>query len=126
MTSLETRENMTMSAKRNRREGKLAAAAALALIALVSGCNVGPKYHPPTAPTSTAPAFKESTVNFQDQDGWKVASPQEAAIRGNWWEIFNEPELNTLEEQLNANNQSIQVSYQNYMAARATIDEARA
>jgi NodT family efflux transporter outer membrane factor (OMF) lipoprotein len=126
MTLLETRENMTMSAKRNRREGKLAAAAALALIALVSGCNVGPKYHPPTAPTSTAPAFKESTVNFQDQDGWKVASPQEAAIRGNWWEIFNEPELNTLEEQLNANNQSIQVSYQNYMAARATIDEARA
>jgi NodT family efflux transporter outer membrane factor (OMF) lipoprotein len=125
MTSLETRENMTMSAKRNRREGKLAAAAALALVALVSGCNVGPKYHAPAAPTSTAPAFKESSVNFQDQDGWKVASPQEAAIRGNWWEIFNETELNTLEEQLNANNQSIQVSYQNYMAARATIAEAR-
>jgi NodT family efflux transporter outer membrane factor (OMF) lipoprotein len=114
-----------MFAERNRRKGKLAAAAALALIALVSGCNVGPHYHPPTAPTSTAPAYKESTVNFKDQDGWKVASPQEAAIRGNWWEIFNEPELNTLEEQLNANNQNIQVAYQNYMAARAVIAEAR-
>ncbi len=116
---------MIMSAERNRREGKLAAAAALALVALVSGCNVGPRYHPPTAPTSTAPAYKESSVNFKDQDGWKVASPQEAAIRGNWWEIFNEAELNTLEDQLNANNQSIQVAYQNYMAARALIAEAR-
>ena len=125
MSSLETRENMNMFAERNRREGRLAAAAALALVALVSGCNVGPKYHPPVAPTSTAPAFKESTVNFKDEDGWKVANPQEAAIRGNWWELFNEPELNTLEEQLNTNNQSIQVSYQNYLAAQAVIAEAR-
>lgn len=109
-----------------RREGKLAAAVVLAAAALVSGCRVGPAYHVPASPTTTAPNYKESTVNFHDQDGWKVASPQEAAIRGNWWEIFNEPELNALEEQLNANNQNIQVSYQNYMAARALIAEARA
>ncbi len=108
-----------------RREGKLAAAVVLASAALVSGCRVGPAYHAPTPPAVTAPNYKESTVNFHDQDGWKVASPQEAAIRGNWWEIFNEPELNTLEEQLNANNQSVQLAYQNYMAARATIAEAR-
>ena len=114
-----------MSAEGNRREGKLGAAAALVLLVLVSGCNVGPKYHAPTAPAVTATSYKESTVNFKDQDGWKVASPQEAAIRGNWWEIFNEPELNALEEQLNANNQSIQVAYQNYMASRALIAEAR-
>ncbi|HEX8812718.1 MAG TPA: TolC family protein, partial [Terracidiphilus sp.] len=116
---------MSMLAVRSRREKILAGAAALALVVLVSGCNVGPKYHPPTAPAVTASNFKESTVNFKDQDGWKVASPQEATIRGNWWEMFNEPELNALEEQLNTNNQNIQVSYQNYMAARALIAEAR-
>ncbi len=40
-------------------------------------------------------------------------------IRGNWWEVFNEPELNTLEEQLNINNQNLKEYFQNYMAARA-------
>ncbi|MGB8096079.1 MAG: hypothetical protein WCF17_02915, partial [Terracidiphilus sp.] len=74
---------------------------ALSGLLALAGCNVGPKYHAPTPPQVTAPNYKESTVNFQDQPGWKVASPQEAMIRGNWWEIFHEPELNALEEQLN-------------------------
>jgi NodT family efflux transporter outer membrane factor (OMF) lipoprotein len=95
------------------------------LLALVAGCHVGPPYHPPAPPAVTAPNYKESTVNFQDQPGWKVASPQDAMIRGKWWEIFNEPELNTLEEQLNINNQNLKQYFQNYMAARAEIAEAR-
>ena len=101
-------------------------AGALGLLAFVAGCNIGPRYHAPTAPAVTAPNFKESTVNFQDTDGWKVANPQDAMIRGNWWEIFKEPELNNLEEQLNVNNQNIKISFQNYMAARAVVAEARA
>ena len=95
--------------------------AAFALSVLFSGCRVGPPYHAPSAPAATAPNYKESTVNFKDADGWKVASPRDAMLRGKWWEIFNEPELNTLEEQLNINNQNIKVSFENYMAARATI-----
>ena len=94
-------------------------------IVLLSGCNVGPHYHAPAPPQVTAPNYKESTVNFQDQPGWKVASPQDAMIRGNWWEIFNEPELNALEDQLNINNQNIKVSFENFMSARAVIAEAR-
>jgi NodT family efflux transporter outer membrane factor (OMF) lipoprotein len=101
-------------------------AAALGTLALVSGCHVGPPYHPPAPPAVTAPNYKESTVNFQDQEGWKVASPQDAMIRGNWWEIFNEPELNALEEQLNVNNENLKQSFQNLMAARAEVAEARA
>jgi len=103
-----------------------AAASALALLALLSGCRVGPHYHPPAPPAVSAPNYKESTVNFQDADGWKVASPQDAMLRGNWWEIFNEPELNALEDQLNIDNQNIKEYFQNYMAARAVIAEARA
>ena len=99
---------------------------ALALCALMSGCRVGPRYHAPTPPAVTASNYKESTVNFSDTGGWKVASPQDAMIRGNWWEVFHEPELNTLEEQLNVNNQNIKVSFQNFMAARAMVAEARA
>jgi NodT family efflux transporter outer membrane factor (OMF) lipoprotein len=98
----------------------------MVLISLMSGCRVGPPYHAPVPPAVSAPNYKESPINFQDADGWKVASPQEAMIRGNWWEIFNEPELNDLENQLNINNQNIKVSFQNFMEARALIAEARA
>jgi NodT family efflux transporter outer membrane factor (OMF) lipoprotein len=86
---------------------------------------VGPHYHAPTPTAVTAPNYKESTVNFQDTGGWKVASPQDAMLRGNWWEVFNDPELNALEEQLNINNENLKEYFQNYMAARATIAEAR-
>jgi NodT family efflux transporter outer membrane factor (OMF) lipoprotein len=90
------------------------------------GCTLGPKYHRPTTPAPAAPNYKESTVNFQDAPGWKVASPQEAMLRGKWWEIFNDPELNALEEQVNINNQNIKEFFENLMVARAEIREARA
>ncbi len=101
------------------------AAGALGLLALLGGCRVGPPYHAPAPPEVAAPNYKESTVNFHDAEGWKVASPQDAMIRGNWWEVFNEPELNALEEQLNINNQNLKEYFQNYMAARAVIAQAR-
>jgi NodT family efflux transporter outer membrane factor (OMF) lipoprotein len=103
-----------------------AALGTLGCLVLLAGCHVGPAYHPPAPPAIAAPNYKESTVNFQDADGWKVASPQDAMLRGNWWEVFHEPELNALEDQLNINNENIKEYFQNYMAARAEIAEARA
>jgi NodT family efflux transporter outer membrane factor (OMF) lipoprotein len=96
------------------------------LAVTLAGCNVGPKYHAPAPPQITAGNYKESTVNFQDADGWKVANPSDAMIRGKWWEVFHEPELNTLEEQLNISNESIKQSFQQFMEARALVAEARA
>ena len=95
------------------------------VLCFIAGCTVGPKYHTPAPPQVTAANYKESTVNFQDQNGWKVASPQDAMLRGNWWEVFHEPELNALEDQLNINNQNIKQYFQQYMEARAVIAEAR-
>jgi NodT family efflux transporter outer membrane factor (OMF) lipoprotein len=103
----------------------LLSAGALGFAALLAGCRVGPKYHPPAPPAAVAPNYKESSVNFHDQPGWKVASPQEAMIRGNWWEIYHEPELNALEDQLNINNQNIRIYFENFMAARSLIAQAR-
>jgi NodT family efflux transporter outer membrane factor (OMF) lipoprotein len=91
--------------------------------ALLAGCNVGPKYLPPAM---TAPAaFKESPAQFKEADGWTVAQPQDAALRGKWWEIYNEPELNALEAQLNIDNQNIRQAFENFMEARALVREAR-
>ena len=96
------------------------------LCALLTACTPGPKYHAPAPPPLAAKSYKESTVNFQDADGWKVASPQDGMLRGKWWEIFHDPELNGYEEQLEINNQNIKEYFENLMAARAMIREARA
>jgi NodT family efflux transporter outer membrane factor (OMF) lipoprotein len=101
----------------------LCAVNAAVLCSLLAGCNVGPKYIPPAA---TAPAaFKESPSQFKESNGWTVAQPQDATLRGKWWEIYNEPELNALEEELNIDNQNIQQAFENFMEARALVREAR-
>jgi NodT family efflux transporter outer membrane factor (OMF) lipoprotein len=98
--------------------------AVAALCLVISACTVGPKYHPPAIATPATPNYKESPLNFQDANGWKVAQPQDAMLRGNWWEIFHEPELNEYEGKLNINNQNIKQYFENYMAARAQIRQA--
>ena len=118
------REMMTML-EQTKRTSIAVTTGAFALLALLSGCRVGPPYHAPAPPTIAAANYKESTVNFHDAEGWKVASPQDAMIRGNWWEVFHEPELNALEEQLNVNNQNIKADFENFMEARTLIAEAR-
>jgi NodT family efflux transporter outer membrane factor (OMF) lipoprotein len=95
------------------------------LLLTLSACVVGPKYHPPATPPP-APAYKESPTQFQDNGPWTVAQPADAKLRGKWWEMFNDPELNALEEELNINNQNIKVYFENFMEARAIVREARA
>jgi NodT family efflux transporter outer membrane factor (OMF) lipoprotein len=108
-----------------RRQITLAAAIA-ATFTLVAGC-VGPAYVKPKVDTPTA--FKESSpAAYQGADpgAWQPAQPQDAALKGKWWEVFGEPELNGLEDQLNINNQNIAQFFQNFMAARAQVGIARA
>jgi NodT family efflux transporter outer membrane factor (OMF) lipoprotein len=98
--------------------------ASLVAVAFLSGCTVGPKYHPPMVETPAA--YKEVTPqNAAEIDNWKTAQPSDAAIRGNWWELFGDPELNALEDQVNVSNQSIASAEASFMAARATVKEAR-
>ncbi len=96
------------------------------LLCALPACLLGPKYHPPKPSTPAAPNYKESTANFQNAEGWKVANPQEPMLHGKWWEIFNDPELNALEEQVEVNNQNIKEYFENLMEARAIIREAHA
>lgn len=88
----------------------------VAAFALLAGCTVGPKYNKP--PVTTPPAFKES-------EGWKVAQPSDSAIKGKWWEIFNDAELNSLEEKVSVDNQNIASAAAAYFAARDQVKEAR-
>ncbi len=98
------------------------------LLAL-AGCMIGPKYHAPSAvapPAQTPAAYKELTpADFKNTDGWKVAEPKDDALRGKWWEIFNDPELNALEEKVSVSNQNIAAAAASFFAARALVKEAR-
>jgi NodT family efflux transporter outer membrane factor (OMF) lipoprotein len=88
-----------------------------AALALSAACAVGPRYQRPTAPG--APAFKEL-------EGWTLAQPQDGVLRGKWWEIFGDAELNALEDKLDINNQNIAQAFESYMAARALVRTSRA
>jgi NodT family efflux transporter outer membrane factor (OMF) lipoprotein len=98
-------------------------AAPLMLLAL-SGCMVGPTYKTP--PAALAPAFKESPpASFTAQDGWKAGVPNDAQLKGDWWTMFGDQQLNELEAQVNGANQSIKSAEANFRAARAQIGVAK-
>ena len=91
----------------------------LGLAALATGCMVGPNYNRP--PVTTPGAFKEGPPA-----DWKMAQPRDAADRGKWWELFGDPQLNALEEQVAVSNQSVAQAEAQYRAARAAAWQARA
>jgi NodT family efflux transporter outer membrane factor (OMF) lipoprotein len=98
------------------------------LLVALAGCLIGPRYNVP-APTEAGiegvPAgYKENPANFKGGGGWKVAQPSDAMLRGQWWRIFRDPELNALEDSLEINNQNIKEYFQNFMEARALVGEA--
>ncbi len=98
---------------------------ALLLVLLLAGCTVGPRYIKPTLPTT--PAYKEEAPDsFKESDQWQPARPGDQTSRGNWWEIFGDPELNKLEEQIAGSNQSLKVAEARFRGARAAIRFNRA
>jgi NodT family efflux transporter outer membrane factor (OMF) lipoprotein len=102
--------------------------AGLALAAgLLGGCRVvGPNYSKPPA-AGLAPEFKEQGPStFKQSDGWKAAQPSDQTLRGKWWESFDDPQLNALEEQIDPANQTLKAADANFRAARAAIGLYRA
>jgi NodT family efflux transporter outer membrane factor (OMF) lipoprotein len=98
---------------------------ALLLVLLLAGCTVGPKYVRPAVPTT--PAYKEEAPgSFKESDQWQPARPGDQTSRGNWWEIFGDPELNQLEEQIAGSNQNLKVAEAHFREARAAIRFNRA
>jgi NodT family efflux transporter outer membrane factor (OMF) lipoprotein len=101
---------------------------ALGLPALfLSACAVGPNYTRPAA--IIAPAYKEAPPEaFKEAQaaGLQPANPSDAFLKGKWWEIYKDPVLNGLEDQVNINNQNVLVAEANYRQARAAVRVARA
>ncbi|HYM34045.1 MAG TPA: efflux transporter outer membrane subunit [Steroidobacteraceae bacterium] len=85
--------------------------------AFIAGCAVGPNYKRPVV--EVPPKFKEA-------GDWKPAEPKDTAIPTTWWDSFNDPTLNELENQVEVSNQNLRVSEAQYRQARAQVGSARA
>jgi len=83
---------------------------------LLAGCSIGPKY---VRPTAQIPAI------YKEAKDWKKAHPQDEMIRGEWWKIFNNPQLDALENQVNISNQNIAVAEAQYAQAYALVQAAK-
>src|ERR1700693_3351530 len=83
---------------------------------LLGGCTVGPNYVRPKA---------EVPTDFKENKDWKVAQPSAEAIKGKWWEIYQDPQLNALEEKVDVSNQSLKAAEAQFLQARAAVRVSR-
>src|SRR5579863_6660031 len=90
----------------------------------LSACAVGPKYQRPTAPVPAA--YKEAPpANAQEASDWKPSQPSDSAAKGKWWEVYHDPALNALEDQVSVSNQNILAAEAQYREARDAVRIAR-
>jgi NodT family efflux transporter outer membrane factor (OMF) lipoprotein len=82
---------------------------------LCTACAIGPKYQRPVAQVPAT--LKEMAGN----DQWKMATPSDGLLKGKWWEIFGDPELNTLEELVNLQNRNVKQAEAQFREARALV-----
>ncbi len=94
----------------------LAAISSAAMLCF-SGCTVGPNYVRPTAEVPTA--YKEIPPD------WKQAQPCDAIAKGKWWEVYQDAQLNSLEEQIDVSNQSLKAEQEQFAQARAALKITR-
>ncbi|HUW50473.1 MAG TPA: efflux transporter outer membrane subunit [Sulfuricella sp.] len=83
----------------------------------LAGCAVGPDYQRPAI---------EIPAAYKESNGWKVAEPRDHAVRGKWWEIYGDPLLNALAQQVEISNQNVRAAEAQYRQALALLGGARA
>ncbi len=102
-------------------------AALLCLAPLFLGrCSVGPEYVRPSVAVPSVYKENQPGSDLARKGGWKQAGPRDTMLRGKWWQVFGDKELDTLEEKVVIDNQNIRQYFENYMAARALARNARA
>ena len=117
--------------RRSTRVERMVGAGLLGLVSLVTGCKVGPNYQRVDTPPPVEYKGGGSTgavVPPPNPPGgtWKPASPSDGMLRGKWWEVYQDPQLNALEEQIVPQNQNLRAALEAYLSARDTVRVARA
>ena len=84
---------------------------------MLSACTLSPDYQRPDMATP---------AQFKQAEGWTQANPSDAMARGAWWELYGDPGLNALVEELNRSNQTIAQYEAQYRQAQALVRSSRA
>ena len=105
------------------RELRAAGMSACVLLLCLAGCTVGPNYHRPAA--ATAPAWKEAPPPNPPNGSWTQATPSDGALRGAWWEMYGDAQLNALEDKVAVSNQTLRAAMEQYLQAREQVQVAR-
>src|ERR1022692_3894384 len=84
---------------------------------LLGGCTVGPKYARPGADVPS---------DYKESGNWKTAQPSDDIAKGKWWEVYGDPQLNALEEQVSVSNQTLMAAQAQFLQARAVVRVSRA
>ena len=96
----------------------------LCVAGFLGACNFAPHYDAPKTETQTA--FKEAAPGAKPGEGWQPADPKDGEIPEHWWEVYQDPELDDLENRVAISNQTVAAAAANYRAARALVAEAQA
>ncbi len=114
-----------MTTRRGRATRPRSTAMAVSIALLTAGCAVGPDYQRPSV--SVPAAYEEQApADGASAGDWKKAQPKDDARRGKWWEVFGDPQLDALEEQVAVSNQVLAQAEAQYRGARAAARGARA
>jgi len=106
-------------------KGHLPLACLACLTLAITACSIGPQYKRPEVQVPAA--YREAPpASFKALSGWKEAQPNDGAARGKWWELFGDPQLNALQEQVDVSNQTLAVAEAQLRGARAAIGVVRA
>ncbi len=82
----------------------------------LAGCTLGPKY---VRPSADVPA------NYKESASFTAAQPGDAIAKGKWWEVYQDPQLNSLEEQIAVSNQTLKAAQAQFLQARAAVRVSR-
>jgi NodT family efflux transporter outer membrane factor (OMF) lipoprotein len=100
----------------SRHSSRGAILAALVALSFAGGCTVGPKYVKPSA---------EVPAEYKETGDWKPAQPSDSASKGNWWEVYQDPQLDSLQNQIAISNQTLKAAEAQFAAARAALKVTR-
>mgnify|MGYP003611275495 CR=1 FL=1 len=102
---------------------QLAKMSAVSSLIFLTACTVGPKY---AVPEIALPTQYKYALSDQELAGnWQEAQPAEASLRGEWWRLFNDHTLNSLQDVAYQANPSLQAALARLKQARALQKEAR-
>lgn len=78
----------------------------------IGACSFAPRYSPPAPPTPPP-------AQYQELAGWKQSQPADTVDRGNWWTVFRDPLLDSLENRVTIDNQNVKAAFARLQQARA-------